>query len=185
MSDPMELEPIDDSDIAEVISRREQVYGTPGDSYLPVEPVGFRYLYDVASRNLRTALKFATDYSLWLTNESKTPESPEDKFGLLQVWMALKAEEYERATKGVGARAWQVFDEIAGKGRGVSPSEFESFGFNSQAAMRPQVKALEDAQLVDSSVDDTDQRRRTIEISARGWIVRYKRTGFQLPAAKP
>ena len=50
MSDPMELEPIDDSDIAEVISRREQVYGTPGDSYLPVEPVGFRHLYDVASR---------------------------------------------------------------------------------------------------------------------------------------
>ena len=61
----------------------------------------------------------------------------------------------------------------------------KALGLIVQAAMRPQVKSLEDAQLVDSSVDETDQRRRTIEISARGWIVRYKRNDFQLPAAKP
>jgi hypothetical protein len=184
MSEPMDLEPIKDDDIADVIARREEVYGTPGSSYLPVDPAGFRYLYDVTNKNLRTALKFATDYSLWLTTQNQTPESPADKLGLLQVWMAEKAEEYERATKGVGTRAWKVFDEIAEQGRGVSPSEFETFGFNSQAAMRPQVKVLEDAQLVDSSVDETDQRRRTIEISARGWIVRYKRAGFQAPVPR-
>lgn len=94
--------------------------------------------------------------------------------------MALKADDYEADTRGIGGRAWSVFDEIAKRGRGISPSEFEDFGFNSQQAMRPHVKALEDAQLVDNSIDDTDQRGVRLRSVLGGWIVRYKRANYTL-----
>ena len=81
-------------------------------------------------------------------------------------------------TRGVKPWAWKVFDQIGDVGGSISPSDYESFTFNSNAAMRPHIKSLEDAQLVDSAIDETDNRRRTIGISARGWIVRYKRSGY-------
>lgn len=43
------------------------------------------------------------------------------------------------------------------------------------------MRALEDAVLVESSVDETDKRRRLIEITARGWIVNYERAGYRTP----
>jgi DNA-binding MarR family transcriptional regulator len=77
-----------------------------------------------------------------------------------------------------------VFDGIVDMGGSASPSDFEALGFESTQAFRGQVKALEDAQLVESSVDDSDKRRRLIEVTSRGWIVRYQRSGYELPEAR-
>ena len=41
--------------------------------------------------------------------------------------------------------------------------------------MRPFVKQLEDANLVHSTIDESDQSRRTIVVTANGWLVHYKR----------
>lgn len=46
--------------------------------------------------------------------------------------------------------------------------------------MRPYVKQLEDANLVHRTVDESDQRRRTIVVTANGWLVHYKRSGYSL-----
>jgi hypothetical protein len=70
---------------------------------------------------------------------------------------------------------------IVDRGGSISPSDFADFGFDSPQAMRGQMRSLEDAVLVESSVDDTDKRRRLIEITARGWIVNYHRSGYQTP----
>ena len=48
-------------------------------------------------------------------------------------------------------------------------------------ALRPQIKSLEDGQLVQSSKDDNDKRRKTIVVTPRGWLVNYKRTGYEKP----
>jgi DNA-binding MarR family transcriptional regulator len=45
--------------------------------------------------------------------------------------------------------------------------------------MRPHVKSLEDANLLVSTVDEDDKRRKTIGLTANGWLVRYKRAGFR------
>ena len=42
-------------------------------------------------------------------------------------------------------------------------------------ALRPQVKTLEDAGLLLSSIDEKDQRRKTIEVSSKGYLVKYHR----------
>ena len=46
-------------------------------------------------------------------------------------------------------------------------------------ALRPQVKALEDVNLVVSAIDESDKRRKTISVTPRGWLVNYKLTGYQ------
>lgn len=43
------------------------------------------------------------------------------------------------------------------------------------------MKQLEDANLVDSTIDESDSRRRTIVVTSNGWLVNYKRTGYQEP----
>lgn len=153
------------------------------DSYAPVEPRGFRHLYEVGNRNLRNALKYCEDFTFWQQQEDAFPTNPEDKLGLLEAWMAVVSEEYLKATAGVGNRGWEVFDGIVEMGGSASPSDYPELGFESTQAFRGQVKALEDARLVESSVDDTDKRRRSIEVTGRGWIVRYHRSGYELPTS--
>lgn len=181
LADPIDLAPIPDEAIADVIARRVEVFGSD-ESYLPVPPAAFRHLYDVTNHNLRSALKFADDFSLWVADQDPLPESDEDKAHLLEAWMAESADRYEESTSGVTPKGWEVFDQLTGMGGTISPGDFDLFGFKSQQAMRPYVRALEESQLVQTARNDRDNRRKTIEVSARGWIVRYKRLGYTLPS---
>jgi hypothetical protein len=181
LSDPMELQPIPDEVVPDVIARRIEVFQQRLDAYAPVEPDGFQHLFEVGNRNLRNALKYCEDFTFWQQREKTFPTAPEDKRGLLEPWMAYQSDEYLKATAGVGNRAWEVFEHIVEMGGLASPSDYSELGFETPQAFRGQVKPLEDAQLVESSVDEGDKRRRSIEITGRGWIVRYRRSGYKLP----
>jgi hypothetical protein len=52
-----------------------------------------------------------------------------------------------------------------------SPSDFEAFGFNSIPAFRPHIRDLESTGLVVSTQDDGDKRRKTIQVTPKGWLV--------------
>ena len=182
LGEPMELQPLDDEFVPDVIARRIEAFRINEDAYAPVEPDGFLHLYEVGNRNLRNALKYCEDYALWVGVEVEPwPETPADKRQMLEAWMAVTAEKYLDATRGVGDRAWAVFDGIIARGGSISPSDFADFGFESSQAMRGRMRALEDAVLVESSVDETDKRRRLIEITSRGWIINYHRSGYKTP----
>lgn len=181
LAEPLELLPVGDGSVAEVIARRIEVFGVRGDAVAPVSPDGFRHIYDVLNRNLRNALKFCEDFSFWLVGNSDDLTSAEENYKLLEIWLTEKADAYYAETA-LGNRAWGLFDGIVESGGSISPSDFSRFGFNSLPAMRPHVKALEDANLVQSTVDETDKRRRTIVITPRGWLVRYARGGYERPA---
>lgn len=180
LAEPMELLPIDDREIPQVIESRIEVFKNRADAVPPVGPEGFRYIYDVLNRNLRNALKFCEDFSFWLYENPRELKQTSSYFDLLEVWLTEQADRYNEATS-LGNRAWEVFDGIAESGGSASPSDYASFGFASSMAMRPHVKALEDANLVQSTVDDSDRRRKTIVITPRGWLVKYSRSGYQRP----
>ncbi len=97
------------------------------------------------------------------------------------MWLTEQADRYASDTS-LTNRALEVFDTLALGGGSCSPSDYEAFGFNSAEAMRPYIKALEDANLAASSRDDTDKRRKTIILTPRGWLVRYARNGYNAPA---
>ena len=46
--------------------------------------------------------------------------------------------------------------------------------------MRPHIHALEEANLVTSVIDETDNRRKTISLTPRGWLVQYKLNDYTL-----
>jgi hypothetical protein len=183
LADPMVLDPLDDEFVPEVVERRIEVFRKEGvDAYAPVDPDGFRHLYEVGNRNLRNALKYAEDYALWLQIEGQArPIESDEKRSLLEVWMATSAEKYLGDISGVGQRAWDVFDGIVSRGGSISPADFGEFGFETPQAMRGQMRALEGSMLVETSVDETDQRRRLIEVTSKGWIVNYQRSGYMTP----
>lgn len=180
IGDPIQVKPLTEDDIPLVIERRIEAHRQRADAVAPVEPGGFVHLYEVAGRNLRIALKHAQDFSLWLFEQGKVTISSEDRLEYLEVWFAEQAEEYEKDTKSVTPAGWTFFDSLMVSGGNCSPSDYEEFGFNSTQAMRPYVKQLEDANLVHSTIDESDQRRRTIVATSNGWLVHYKRSGYSL-----
>jgi len=180
LSEPLEIAPIGDSSATEVVARRIEVFRRDPEAQAPVGPLGFKHIYDILNRNLRNTLKFCEDFAIWLYNNQPDDRSDENYLNLLEVWLTEKADAYNEATR-VGDRAWQLFDRIASVGGSVSPSDYREYDFNSLPAMRPHIKALEDANLLRSTVDDTDKRRKTITITPRGWLVRYARSGYHVP----
>jgi hypothetical protein len=183
LAEPLELLPIGDDVISEVIDRRIETYRTRQDALAPVGAASFRHLYDVVNRNLRTALKFAEDFSFWLYDQDGVPPDAEDYARLLEVWLTDQADKSANDTV-LTPRAWELFDTLSALGGSCSPSDFQIFGFNSPEAMRSYVKALEDANLAVSTRDDTDKRRKTIGLTPRGWLVRYARSGYQPPTPR-
>jgi hypothetical protein len=182
LSDPIELEPVGDAEIAEVVRRRIEAFAMDSHAYVPVDAEGFEHIYKVLNRNLRDALKYCEDFAFWLDDQGERPEESDDRLRLLEVWLAEQAERFSEATSSVKPRAWKVFDDLVSFGGACSPSDFERFGFNSMPPMRPHVKDLEEANLVISSVSDADQRRRHIALTSRGWLVNYQRSGYTAPA---
>ncbi|MED5802856.1 MarR family winged helix-turn-helix transcriptional regulator [Gordonia sp. Z-3] len=177
IADPIRLEPLRVDDVPNVIQRRIDEYRTRADAEAPVEPEGFEYLYKIMNSNLRIALKQAEEFTRWYDKNARGTDS-ENRLQLLEVWLTEQADQYAGDTS-VTPRQWQLFDALALFGGRCSPSEYENFGFASNAAMRPHVKALEEANLLVSAIDEDDQRRRTIEITANGWLVRYQRSGYR------
>ncbi len=184
LSTPIELPPIALEDVPEVVARRLAAFSTREYANPPVDPDGFRYLYEVLNHNLRTALTHAENYSTALADGRLRPTTPEEKLADLKDWLKETTDRYYDDTKGVGKRAWDVFEGLIILDGQCSPGDYEEFGFTDQSAMRPHVKALEESQLVQSEQDETDNRRKTISITPRGWLIHYRINGYE-PRALP
>lgn len=181
IGDPIQINPLTDTDIPLVIQRRIEAHRLRADAVPPVGPEGFAHLYQVAGQNLRIALKHAQDFSLWLYRTQGPALGTDDRRRFLEVWLAEQADRYTEDTKSITPAGWTFFDALLARGGSCSPGDFADFDFNSQQAMRPYVKQLEDANLVHSAIDESDQRRRTIVATSNGWLVHYKRSGYSVP----
>jgi hypothetical protein len=178
LASPMTVGPLPHGVVPEVVATRRDAYRVTPHAVAPVGRRAFRHLYDVLNSNLRNALKYAEDFSLWLAAESDPPWDSSENRRLLEVWLTETADSHYAQTR-LGQAAWRVFDTLAESGGTCSPSDNEKFGYNTSMALRPQIKALEDANLVMSVIDESDKRRKTISISPRGWLVRYARSGYK------
>ena len=161
-----------------LIDRRISEYELKkGQGKAPVEEKGFVHIFKICNENLRSSLKLCSDFSEWLLDKQSISLSSEDKFEFLEVWLTEETDEILRDTK-LTPKPWEVFESIVELGGSVSPSDHQNLGFETQMAMRPHIKTLEDAGLVDSTIDETDQRRRTIAITPKGWLINYSRRGY-------
>lgn len=179
---PIELPPVSDELIPELMRRRLNHFASRPDPEPPVDALGFGHLYQVSNSNLRNAMKYAQDFAIWLDAQNEPEMGAADRRALLEVWMAEVADQYTQAAD-LQAAQWGLLDAIALAGGSIAPGDHEEFGFNTPQAMRFHLVRLEQANMIDTTIDESDQRRRTISLTSTGWLVRYRRAGFQTPRA--
>ncbi|WKN20383.1 hypothetical protein [Azotobacter vinelandii] len=145
LADPLLVNPIAEEHIERLISERLGVFAVSSDATVTVNSEGFSHLYRVGGSNLRNAMKYSEDFSFWVVENDALDRIKENPYELIEAWMVELAELYEADTTGVGGRAWEVFTKLALIGGNTSPSQYEEFGFESNQAMRPHLRSLEDA----------------------------------------
>jgi hypothetical protein len=181
LSDPIEITPVADEYIPDLIETRLRHYSVRATSKAPVSAVSFEHVYEVTHKNLRDSLRHAQSFSQ--DNESdfflaKTETEIDQAF---TQWVESQAIMHEASVR-MQPRTWTLLEDLAAFGGTCSPSDYEQFNFNDRAHMRKNVVELERYGLVNSSRDDDDQRRRSIEITSKGWLVHYARSqGLRSP----
>ena len=170
LSDPVELPPVGDEHIEELIHQRVLVFSA--DDEAPVNATAFGYLYDVSHQNLRDSLMYAQDFALgrdprfFLDNDSAAIESE------LIHWVDELAER-NAADVRLQPRMWRLLEDLAVAGGTASPGDHVEFGFNDRTHMRKNVVELERFSLAVSSKDEVDGRRRSIALTSKGWLVHF------------
>ena len=177
LQEPLPIKPLKLDDAREVFVRRirEFASGDISGCYLPLTSEDFHTLYMTLHQNLRNTLSYVEEYCLSIVERSLQPKSDKEKSEIFFSWMISRAKTIHEGIKPhAGVRAMELFyaitrhPEINGE---FSPSDFEKFGFQSIPAFRPHVKTLETCGLVVAQKDDIDQRRNTISITAKGWLL--------------
>lgn len=179
ISRPIEVKPVADATIEELIEARLHHFAARPDAKAPVGPVEFRHLYDICNANLRDALRYAQEFCIWLDDEEELGRPQSDFLELLQVWLADEADRITESIR-LQPRTWKLFDDLAVSGGTCAPGDFETFGFASPQHMRTNFAQLERADLISAEVDEDDLRRRTVSLTSKGWIVHYSRSDYAL-----
>lgn len=172
---PIEVGGIDPTYASDILSKRVKAYEIePNDSYLPLTGNEFKDLYEVLNNNTRNALNYANNYCLWVADNNYYSENIEGKKSLFNKWL------YQQSIKKVDSimmqikpRAVEAFQRAIELNGEFSPSDFEDFGFKTFQAMRQHISQLERAGLVTSTIDETDKRRKTIQVTADGWLFNH------------
>jgi len=144
-------------------------------AYVPITATSFENLYKIFNKNIRHALSYLNDFCLWVS-DNQLPQSDEEKDNAYRKWLVQESDLlYEAARDQLRPRAWKTFEHAIKVGGAFSPSDYEDFGFNRIEALRPHVKDLEEAGLLQSTQNEEDKRRKIINITANGWLVAFAR----------
>lgn len=174
MFEPIDVKKIPDESVGEILASRIRAFRKEDESYLPLIAEDFSRLYRVLSGNIRALLGHTDEFCQFVSEQGLHPESDLQKRETFQKWLKEKCQSaHDGARAAVGPRAWEVFTDAIVLDGLFSPSDFEHFRFNSTQAFRPHVKDLEDAGLVVSTKDEGDRRRKTIQVTSRGWLVNH------------
>lgn len=170
---PIELDEVGSDQAAQILDSRLGAYShealTP---YLPLTVNGFEQLYSVLRGNLRSVLSYADNYCQWIADNGSPDNDPEKDSSFLK-WLNIQARaNHDAVRQQLRPRPMEVY-KIASELQIFSPSDYEIFGFNSIQAMRTHIRDLEDAGLLVSTQDEGDRRRKTIQMTSKGWLVRY------------
>ena len=168
---PIEVMGIEDRHAPEILSSRIAIYTKRKDHYLPLLANDFGELYQVLRGNLRSVLSYADDYCQWVADQLNPPDEI-SKHKWFEDWLLEQAKSaYDAVRQELRPKALEVFRKAIDVGGIFSPSDFERFGFNSIPAFRPHIRDLEAVGLLVSTQDDGDKRRKTIQITPKGWMV--------------
>ncbi len=172
---PIEIGDIGSQHAAAILTGRMAAFATEGRKpYLPLLPEDFAQIYAILRGNLRSVLSYADDFCQWIADQTEPPTSNDEKHSMFIQWLNEQTEAaYQAVRQELRPKAVEVFQVAIRLGGVFSPSDFEDFGFNSIPAFRPHIRDLEGVGLLVSTKDDGDKRRKTIQVTPKGWIVHF------------
>lgn len=171
---PIEVGEIDATHASDILTNRILAY-SHGElpAYLPLTEEDFKKLYGILRGNLRSVLSHADNFCQWIA-DGEAPPDEESKHAAFEKWLNEQAcAAYDAVRQELRPKAIEVFKSSVDSSGVFSPSDFEAFGFNSIAAFRPHIKDLESVGVLVSTQDDGDRRRKTIQVTPKGWMVDY------------
>jgi len=157
-------------------SRIENFANNLQNAYLPLRADDFASLYKVLRGNLRSALSQADNFCEWCVDNDNLPSNDQERETLFARWLTEQADAAnDSMEKALGPRAISIFETAVQLGGVFSPSDYASFGAESVQALRPHIREMETAGVLVSTQDDGDKRRKTIQITSKGWLVAHAR----------
>jgi len=185
LHNPLEIGGLTSALAPEILTSRRHAFTAGEDeAYLPLLSSDFERLYEVLNRNLRAVLSHSDEFCMWLSDQPAPPTNDEAKHQAFETWFKEQCRKvYKAADAVLTPRRWEIFDRAVALGGVFAPNDFQKFGCNSMPALRPILEALEEAQLLKSSRDDTDKRRKSIVVTPRGRLAaEYRKTHSKQPA---
>ncbi|MEM8584104.1 MAG: hypothetical protein AAGF87_07545 [Bacteroidota bacterium] len=174
MHDPIKVDGIDTAFLNELYKNRVSYFKLRNNYYLPITVSSFMMLYDILRKNIRNTLKYANDFCLWIDDNNLHPSAKDEKENLFIEWINLKCIEYHGSIKSrIKSQSFKLFRDMLIVGGECSFSDFEVFEVISKNEMRELVKELEAAGLIVSVVDENDRRRKSIQITPKGWFISH------------
>lgn len=173
---PIEIASVQRKYIKELFEKRVKYFSNNPDhpGYLPLTIDDIDFLYEVLNENLRNTIHYCDQYCLHFVDQGISAETDGEKSKLFLNWLQSEADSIMASVEGqLRPRALKLFNNIIGYGGIFSPSDFNKFDFNSIAALRPQVLELERVALLSSTIDESDNRRKTIQVTPKGWLTSY------------
>lgn len=185
LQSPVEIGEIGEAYARKILESRIDSYSSKNSEYyLPLTPEAFEKLYRILRGNIRSVLGRADSFCQWISDRD-LPKDDQEKNFMFEAWLTEQsASSFESARQILRPKAFEVFERACEKVV-FSPSDFEEFGFNSIPAFRPHVKDLEDAGALVSTQDEGDKRRKTIQVTPKGWMIEHhirKHKELPLPA---
>jgi hypothetical protein len=167
---PIEVLDLGHEAAADIFEVRVNALRTSADARLPLTEVDFVKLFDLYHGNLRSVLAACDEFCSWVAEECDGPGLFDED--LFESWLTGEMHSAFVSVKSeLRPKAYKIF-ELACKMEVFSPSDCEEFGYKTPMALRPQIKALEEVGVLVSTQDDTDKRRKTIQVTPKGWLVR-------------
>jgi hypothetical protein len=168
---PIEIKEIPEADAPAILDSRISGYAKGDKYYIPINHEEFEMLFKILRGNLRSVLSSADDYCQWVSDRSD-PQTDADKSAMFSEWLSEQSSAaYEAVRQDLRPKAIEVFEKACAS-EVFSPGDFEYFGFNSIPAFRPHIKDLESVGVLVSTQDEIDKRRKTIQVTPKGWLVR-------------
>lgn len=167
---PVTVDDVGDQFAGMIFSTRVEAFRSRANAKLPLELPDFVEVFDMMRGNIRSTLSECDDFCSWAADDCESVEDFSD--GMFEIWLKDELEvAYEGVRGGLRPAAAKVFD-MACRLEIFSPGDCDLFGYQNTSAMRPQIKILEDLGLIVSSIDDSDKRRKTIQVTPKGWKIR-------------
>jgi DNA-binding MarR family transcriptional regulator len=173
--DPIDVMPLAVGTAPEVVAKRIELLSQDASAVAPVSASAFARVYEYIGHNLRYSLNLAERYAFGHEPADLASLLEEERDARFDAWVGAEAEKiYTAYARDLSKADWRVFDTLLkDKSGSCSPSEYIDFGYSNMPPLLVRVHKLEEANLVTYTVDEGDQRRRTISVTDHGRLAYY------------